>query len=466
MRPTRRYAGELMAGHRGLARVRSGTPETAGGTVRHMAKGPMSTLIVVAFVAFVSSLPFEAALMLGGEGFFSISKLLGYVFFGLALLQPRLCFRKPPQALWWFVLYLGLYVLTGLYQPPTYWSEISETAFRLTQFLVLMWAAYNLFQYDRVARWALWGFGLSSVVVGMLLAGGIGATLYRRMPGRQTVFGQGPNTIASVIALGSVTLIGLAYGRVGTRKAARIAAWIGFLIVAAAVTRTGSRGALVGLGTGLVTLLASRGSAKARMRNAMIVLLALAACVWITITSATAASRWQETIEEGSMSGRQRIYWASFRMFQEKPTLGWGPATNYYELGRRLNAPKRDTHNMFLWLMTEQGLVGTIPFCIGLGLCARAAWRGRRGAQGLLPLALFVAVLTVNQSGTYHVTKWFWLVLAYTLASETYVRRRRAGSRVMPVNPPGFALARSGGGPKPWRPTPEWYPDKGPFRIE
>jgi O-antigen ligase len=356
-------------------------------------------------------------------------------------------------------------VLTGLYQPSAYWPEISSTAFRLTQFLVLLWVGYSLFQDEQVARWCLWSFGLACVVVAALLAGGVGVSTYRGARGRQTVFGQGPNTISAIIAMGAVVLIGMAYGKAGARQKTKHAAWAGFLLVAVALTRTGSRGALVGLGAGLMTLLSSRGSARTRMRNVLIVILAMAACVWITIASATAASRWQETLEEGGMSGRQRIFLSAFRMVEERPLRGWGPVTNTYELGQRRGTVRRDTHNIFLWLLTEQGLAGTIPFCVGLALCARAAWRGRQGLQGLLPLALFVTVLTVNLSGTYYVTKWFWLTMAYALASETYVRRRRTRSRLMPANPPGRVSTRSGSAARPSRPRPEWYPDKGPFRI-
>ena len=448
-----------MASHRELASVRSGFPKPAVREERRVARGPLSRLTIAAFVAFVSSMPFEAALLMGQEGAFSISRIMGYGFFGLALLQPRMCFRKPPLALWWFAFYFGLYVLMGLYQPEVYWAEISTTAFRLAQFLLLLWVAYNLFQYEHVARWCLWGFGLACVAVALLLVGGVGSSTYRGLAGRQTVFGQGPNTIASVIGLGAVALIGMAYGKVGARRKTKLAAWAGFLLVAFAITDTGSRGALVGLGTGLITLLAAGGSARARLRNALIVVVALAACVWITLASDTAASRWQQTLDEGNMAGRQRIYPAAFRMFEERPILGWGPVTNYYELGRRLGRPKRDTHNIFLWLMTEQGLVGTIPFCIGLAMCARAAWRGRQGVQGLLPLALLVSVLTMNLSGTYYVTKWFWLILAYTLASETYVRRRTSRSTLTPYRAgfgvvPAAAAIRSSRGP-------QRYPGKG-----
>ena len=454
-----------MASDRGLASVRNALPESARGAVRRAGRGPLSWLVIAAFVVFVSSIPLESALLFGGEGFFSISRLLGYVFFGLALLQPRMCFRKPPRALWWFVIYLGLYVLTGLYQPSAYWPEISSTAFRLTQFYVLLWVGYNLFQDERVTRWCLWSFALSCVAVGTLLAIGLGASSYKGLAGRTTVFGQGPNTIASIIGLGAVVLIGMAYGRSVARTRTKLAAWAGFLIVAIAITRTGSRGALVGLGAGLVTLLASQGSARTRMRNALIVVVALAACAWVTITSATAASRWQEALDDGSMGGRQRIFRSAYGMFEDRPIMGWGPVTNSYELGQRRGTLRRDTHNIFLWLLTEQGLVGTVPFCIGLAMCVRAAWKGRRGSQGLLPLALFVAVLTVNLSGTYYVTKWFWLVMAYALASETYVRRRRIRSRLVPSHRPGLALARADDSARPWRRRPEWYPDKGPSRT-
>ncbi len=409
-------------------------------------KGLLASLVVWAFVAFVVSLPFEAALLLGGEGYFSISRLLGYVFIGFALLEPRMSFRKPPGALWWFAVYVGLYVFMGLYQAWVYWPEIFSTIIRLIQFLVLLWLGYNMLQQDQTVKRVLWGFGLSCVVVGGLLVGGVGTHHVHRAVGRETVFSQGPNTIAGIIALGGVTLIGMAYGKASARRMTKFVAWAGFFILTLAITRTGSRGALVELGAGLMTLLASRGSVRTRMRNAVIVILAFSVCLWVTISSAVTASRWESTIEQGDMAGRQRIFRAAWVMFEEKPILGWGPATNYYELGVRVNRPKRDTHNLLLWLLTEQGIVGTIPFCVGLALCVRAAWRARKGVQGPLPLALVAASLTVNLSGTYHLTKSFWLILAYALASEMDLRKRRVRLRLAPIRP-----LRSGAlaGPRP-----------------
>jgi O-antigen ligase len=91
--------------------------------------------------------------------------------------------------------------------------------------------------------------------------------------------------------------------------------------------------------------------------------------------------------------------------------------THYYELGYRLAVPSRDPHNLYLWLLLQVGLLGTIPFLGGLSICWTSAWKGRRSRQGVLPLAMLVYYLLINLKGTY-LDKYFWIVLAYTLATN------------------------------------------------
>ena len=69
---------------------------------------------------------------------------------------------------------------------------------------------------------------------------------------------------------------------------------------------------------------------------------------------------------------------AAWEMFLEKPLIGWGPANNISELGSRLGLGSAIgmPHNVYLWLLTETGLLGTVPFLAGLWLC----WR--RGMEG------------------------------------------------------------------------------------
>src|SRR6266542_3982452 len=366
-----------MASRLALTSVRSGSSESVGWRAGGVGVPQPSRLLIAAFVAFVASLPFEEGLVLGSEELVSVSRLLFYAFFVLALRQPRVCFRRPPGAIWWFAIYIVFYAVGGLFQPSPLLPKIYATAFRFSQLFVVLWVGYNLLRHEQVARSCLWGFGWACVAVAGLLV--LGGSSYKgASSGRQTVFAQGVDSIAALLALG--------------------------------------------------------GSTRTRIRNAIIVVLALLVCYGVTMLSASNAGRWQSTLEEGNMSGRQRIYPAAWKMVEERPLLGWGPGTNYYELGYRLRLPIRDTHNLFLRLLTELGLAGTIPFCIGLVLCVRAAWRGRESTQGLLPLALIVASLTVNLSNTYLELKWFWVVLAYSLASETYLQVKRRRWSAQPSN--------------------------------
>ena len=105
--------------------------------------------------------------------------------------------------------------------------------------------------------------------------------------------------------------------------------------------------------------------------------------------------------------------------------MGWGP-TNQYMLAVRLGLPPqlhltRDTHNLFLEVFTSTGVAGAIPFLIGLGWCCLAAWKARRGTQGILPAAQIAALLAGNLSGNYIMLKLQWLLLAYVVASWTYL---------------------------------------------
>ena len=125
-------------------------------------------------------------------------------------------------------------------------------------------------------------------------------------------------------------------------------------------------------------------------------------------------------------------------MFLDRPIMGWGHEVNTIELGLRLGDRPRDTHNTYLWVLTEEGLAGGLPYFAGLALCARAAWRGRRSAYGLIPLSLLSTVLVVSLSLTWQYRKVNWLVLGLALAGEKPFQSRASG-RVARSGPSRFS---------------------------
>jgi O-antigen ligase len=112
-------------------------------------------------------------------------------------------------------------------------------------------------------------------------------------------------------------------------------------------------------------------------------------------------------------------------MIRESPMVGWGRTTGFEELGSRIGLEGRiDAHNFLLYLLLEVGLIGTVPFLTGLGLCLWAAWRARAGPFGILPLALLVSLLATMMTHTGLTAKQFWLFLALALAAAATVKRQ------------------------------------------
>jgi O-antigen ligase len=154
------------------------------------------------------------------------------------------------------------------------------------------------------------------------------------------------------------------------------------------------------------------------------VLLGIGFFFWLAFQSDIVRHRFMVALEEGEMSERELIYPAAWQMFMEKPVVGWGPVTNTTELGTRLglygHEDRIDAHNLILYVITATGIVGAIPFFLGTFLCVNAAWKGRGGAHGILPLAMIVTLLTSDMSVSGLNWKQHWLVLAYALASGAH----------------------------------------------
>jgi O-antigen ligase len=382
-------------------------------------EGEPFVVVRLAFALFVASLPFESVLNLES---LSLSRIIGLAFFGIAgVLQPRICFRRPPAGFWWFALYYVVFLVNGHYQGnPLEWG-----ASTLLQMLVLLWMASNLLRYERVFNLSLRAYIASCFVLSCCQALGITATA-ETASGRVSTFSDDANTAGAVLSLGLVALVGLAYGSRRPSRGAKLATWLCFGVIAIGIVRTGSRGALVALTAGILALVLRKGPISLKIRNAFVVGVGLTILVTLVASWSISRQRWERALHQGSMAGRENIYPAAWRLFLEKPVFGWGPGTNVWILGLVLGeGHERDTHNGYLWVLTEDGVVGGLPYILGAVLSLRAAWRGRTHSYGLVPLALVCSVLVVNLSLTWHFRKLFWLILAVAQASERPLRSAR-----------------------------------------
>ena len=316
---------------------------------------------------------------------------------------------------------MTIYTLNGFFLPEQLLSELFSPLFTLLQLIVLFWVAANLFKVEKITRHALLAFSVASAIValGMLLhLPGFSESMPAAGVERGTALGYNPNTLASLWMLAVIALTGLCLSMVYNPF---IRLLLGMLTVPMLVgmVNTGSLagiGALmIGFGVYLLPYWRSRG----RLTAIILAVLGLAATTYL-VMHAPAADRWQSA-SEGKFAGREDIFPAAIEMSLERPFLGWKPLMSSYELGRRvygLHYPgERDAHNLLLYLFSEGGIVGTMPFLVGLWLCGQSAWKGRSKPLGLLPLALLCAVLASSMAHTDLRRKPFWLVLALASAA-------------------------------------------------
>jgi O-antigen ligase len=247
---------------------------------------------------------------------------------------------------------------------------------------------------------------------------------------RLSTFGQNPNTLARHLGVAVLILIGLSYGRRKPAFPFSIVVWPFVALILFAIESTGARGGVLALGAGLLFFALGGEGPAARIRNIVVVVLAISFCLWMVLQSETMAQRFERSYDEGSMAQRENLYPAAWKMVLERPLLGFGPTLNMWELGSRVGEPDhpfRDTHDLLLEILTVTGALGAIPFFAGVLLCLYSAWIGRWGPEGVLPLATMVAILVSNIGANLLYDKFYWLLMAYALASkDTWSDRYRA----------------------------------------
>jgi len=379
----------------------------------------VNRVVLAAFYLMVFSFNFE----MPDRGGWEIPAMTAALFIASTVLALRDCYGRVPGAMLWFAGFLWAFLLTSVLHGWVDFGDVRHYFIVLVEAVLVCWAGLNLFSRPGIGTTALWCFVYSALARSVLPMIGVGRTSYAVWTGgeRMTAFGQNANFSSILLSAGLVTLLGLTYGRRGTSRTMKLLAWPIGAFIGAAIIETGSRGGLLALGGGLMALLfTAGGNLKVRLRNGLVTVLTLGIVTYSAFTATVMKNRLEATAETGNLAGREQLWPSLVEMALEKPWTGWGPVNNQYEVAARttdMAKEHRDAHNLWLELMTAEGLAGTVPFMIGLGMCMVAAWRGRTSPYGIVPFALVALFLVANVSTNLAAYKPFWWVLALALAS-------------------------------------------------
>jgi O-antigen ligase len=386
-----------------------------------IATTPVNRIVLAAFYLMVFSFNFE----MPDRGGWEIPAMTAALFIASTPLAFRVCYGRVPGALYWFAGFLWVYLVSSLVHGWVDFGDVRHYFIVLVEAAIVCWASVNLLSREAIGTAALWCFVFSALARSVLPMLGIGRTSYAVWTGgeRMTAFGQNANFSAILLSAGLVTLLGLTFGRRTTSHRMRLAALPIGVLIGAAIIETGSRGGLLALGGGLVALMfTAGGSLNVRLRNGLVTVLSIGVLTYAAFTATVMKNRLEATAETGTLAGREQLWPSLVEMALEKPWGGWGPINNQYEVASRttdMAKEHRDAHNLLLELMTAEGLAGTAPFLIGLGMCVVAAWRGRTSPYGIVPFALVALFLVANISTNLSAYKPFWWVLAVALGSRS-----------------------------------------------
>jgi O-antigen ligase len=327
----------------------------------------------------------------------------------------------------WFLVFLTIDTITGLFLgPDEYITAVVASSFQLIQLVIMLWIASDLLKDDRIARSVLLAYVivLAIIAIGVVLQ--IPGFYADEGEGRFSGVDQNPNDLATNLAIAIVIVVGLLL-YTSARKRFLLGLSIPLL---GAIVMTGSRGGFLGFVIGCMVYLLPYARSKRGLTSILCVVVVIASTLFLVAKDPDSLERWEKTYYESDLTGRDEIFSLAVGMISEQPAFGWQPVNWVYQLGNRVGGKwaiiGRDAHNLFLALLLEVGVIGTVPYLIALWLCARSAWRGRAGNQGLLPLALLVTILVCGMSGTTLHSKVQWFICALTLASApTYSKSRK-----------------------------------------
>jgi len=418
-----------------------------GGTPIHLAPArvvhaaarvkSIPTIVRWSFLLFVFTIPFEAADLAFTSGSFSLARLTALFFFAIYcfyLSYEKSAPRVPP-AMWWFLGYLAVYVLNGLFIPERMVSIFNERLLTLAQLFGLFWIGSSLLREEKLARIVLLTFSIAAVILALGTIVGVPGFINIKEAGggRITSLDFNANYVALLMAFAVVVLMGLLLD-----KTARSIWGKAFLVALSLspclfIVQTGSRAGVGALLIGISLYLIPYRRSKRKLVTIIWVAFVVVGIIHLIASNPVSLSRWQKAYYEGNTAGRDKIYPVSIDMISERPLFGWQPGAAFYELARREShlkgevggRNKRSAHNLVIHLLLEVGLVGTAPFLVGLWLCARAAWKARVGSLGMMPLALLATILAYSMAHTTLTKKPSWLILSLIVATASVVVREQ-----------------------------------------
>ena len=339
-------------------------------------------LVRWAFYLSIFSVPFSHLYLPGTGERVGVTRLVEMLIVFAVVSQPRVCLRLVPVALFWFLAYCALRILSGLWFTPELSSFWWPNTLELLEFsLPWLWVMFNVLQFPHARRGGLWALVWGCSLCALFHIAGIGVVeVDKGIEGRSSVFGENANVIGSTYAMALIVLVGLGMFR-GVKLPRRLLLLVLTALTGAGLAKTGSRTAVLMLITGVLVLLFLGGSLESRTKRFASLLLMGAVLTGIIWQIPTVMERFGKVNSSNiyQHEGRVRMAPVLWEMFLRSPIYGSGPDGYKLELTRRampyLIKQERMivSHNLVLLLLVETGVIGFLLFWFAIAYALAGA---------------------------------------------------------------------------------------------
>lgn len=371
---------------------------------------------------FVFSLPFEYWDPFGIASFFSVTKMAGFVYAGLAFFTIKDSFDLPIfkhvrilLLLWVLLVLLSMFNYIGT-------NTASVLNFTLFQNIIFYWLiASDLKKGNIQIKTLMLCFVLSIVLMNILLTLGIGlGQEYEEEVSRLTFFGNNPNTVGVLVSLTIVFAFYFilnphkTFGKKGLFLVLALPAFINLLLLSA------SRGALITTGFSVVLMLLMNKTTPFK-RIMQVGLLVIAASYFMQklVESELIYKRMTQFIEEGNTAGRGEIWENVLDISYNRPVLGYG-TTGFENEMKKIYGGNKDAHNLFLYILATTGVVGLSLFLYFLYFHLKKSVHNLRHGD-VLKMVLFIFYFTtVVKAGGAINNKLMWFLLAVIISTNFF----------------------------------------------
>ncbi len=379
-------------------------------------------LAQISALFFIFTIPWENAFTLGSLG--SVSRLAGLAAAGLWVVS--VIFRKGVRSFNIFHLFVFAFLLYNV--STIFWTlEYDYTRERATTYLqmaIQIWMLWDLITTEKMLRSAMRAFLLGAyVTIGSTIANYLSGTLISEWEyGRFSGGGQNAVELALILSL----CFPFAWHLASTQKPGKWSTLLKFfyyLFIPAslfAIILTGSRTALFTIVPGLLYIMISFGRFKPVYRIIGLFVFLVAVFVGQSLLPQATLERLStigSSIASGDLGGRMALWRQSLEIFVDHPILGIGSGS--------LAAPDQlgaVTHNTFISILTETGLVG---FSLFLGILVTAILQSLKQPRAYILVCITTLLTWVVgvQSLTYEYTKPTWFFLSLIAISAGVIDR-------------------------------------------